>query len=222
MSRKRWSAFCLLPSAAGFLASGFWLLTPAHAADKKLTEIAESAINVEAAHAQQDHVQLVAGALMVAVLAIMTEVILIGSPSFFKSLSASMVVIVTNNLLRLIGGDSALSVFAIVNRLYSGLNTPQTGIMQGMQPILGYNFGQKRFGRVRKTIIYSLGTATAYGLIVCSLCLLLPAPLIALLIFFGFYPKPLLDVINPAVTATMHDIGKTDPTPSAQVQEAGK
>ena len=48
-----------------------------------------------------------------------------------------MVVIVTNNLLRLIGGDSALSVFAIVNRLYSGLNTPQTGIMQGMQPIWG-------------------------------------------------------------------------------------
>ena len=29
------------------------------------------------------------------------------------------------------------------------------------------------------------------------------APLIALLIVFGFYPKPLLDVINPAVAATM-------------------
>jgi NADH-quinone oxidoreductase subunit M len=46
------------------------------------------------------------------------------------------------------------------------------------------------------------------------------APLIALLVFFGFYPKPLLDVINPAVAATMHDVGKTDPAPS--VQEAGK
>lgn len=112
---------------------------------------------------------------------IMVEVILIGFPSFFKSLSASMVVIITNNLLKLIGGDSALGVFAIVNRLYSGLNTPQTGIMQGMQPILGYNFGQKRFGRVRKTITYSLGAAVAYGLMVCSLCLLIPATLIALL-----------------------------------------
>lgn len=112
---------------------------------------------------------------------IMVEVILIGFPSFFKSLSASMVVIITNNLLKLMGGDSALGVFAIVNRLYSGLNTPQTGIMQGMQPILGYNFGQKRFGRVRKTITYSLGAAVAYGLMVCSLCLLIPATLIALL-----------------------------------------
>jgi NADH-quinone oxidoreductase subunit M len=41
------------------------------------------------------------------------------------------------------------------------------------------------------------------------------APLIALLLFFGFYPKPLLDVINPAVAATLSDIGKSDPAPSA-------
>src|SRR6185369_11920230 len=43
---------------------------------------------------------------------------------------------------------------------------------------------------------------------------LVVAPLIALLLFFGFYPKPLLDVINPAVAATMHDLGKSDPAPT--------
>src|SRR4051812_3418412 len=37
------------------------------------------------------------------------------------------------------------------------------------------------------------------------------APLIALILVFGFYPKPVLDVINPAVKATLSDIGKTDP-----------
>jgi NADH-quinone oxidoreductase subunit M len=47
------------------------------------------------------------------------------------------------------------------------------------------------------------------------------APLIVLLLFFGFYPKPLLDVINPAVVATLHDINKVDPTPGIS-QEAGK
>jgi NADH-quinone oxidoreductase subunit M len=46
------------------------------------------------------------------------------------------------------------------------------------------------------------------------------APLIALLVVFGFYPQPLLNVINPAVAATMQDVGRTDPAPS--VQEAGK
>jgi NADH-quinone oxidoreductase subunit M len=39
------------------------------------------------------------------------------------------------------------------------------------------------------------------------------APLIALIIFFGVYPKPLLDVINPAVKATLSDVHKTDPAP---------
>jgi NADH-quinone oxidoreductase subunit M len=48
------------------------------------------------------------------------------------------------------------------------------------------------------------------------------APLVVLLIVFGFYPKPLLDVINPAIAATMHDIGATDPAPSSTTQEAGK
>ena len=41
------------------------------------------------------------------------------------------------------------------------------------------------------------------------------APLVALLIIFGFYPKPVTDVINPAVQATMQDVGTTDPAPAA-------
>ncbi len=49
---------------------------------------------------------------------------------------------------------------------------------------------------------------------------LVVAPLVVLLVIFGFYPKPLLDVINPAVAATLHDVGKQDPAPS--IQEAGK
>jgi putative MATE family efflux protein len=109
------------------------------------------------------------------------EVILIGFPSLVKSLGASLVVIITNNLLKTIGGDSALSIFAIVGRLYSSLNTPQTGIVQGMQPILGYNFGRKNFERVRKTITYSLCSSVIYGLLISSLCLLIPAALIGLL-----------------------------------------
>jgi len=39
------------------------------------------------------------------------------------------------------------------------------------------------------------------------------APLILLLLFLGFYPKPVTDVINPAVQATMQDVGKSDPAP---------
>jgi putative MATE family efflux protein len=112
---------------------------------------------------------------------VMGEVVLIGLPSLIKSLSSSLVVIIMNNLLKVLGGDSALSIFAIVSRLYSSLNTPQTGLVQGMQPIVGFNFGQKKFERVRKTIAYSLGASGIYGLLVSILCLVLPGALLGLL-----------------------------------------
>ena len=41
------------------------------------------------------------------------------------------------------------------------------------------------------------------------------APLIALMIFLGFYPKPLTDVITPSVQRTLHDVGVTDPAPTS-------
>jgi NADH-quinone oxidoreductase subunit M len=41
------------------------------------------------------------------------------------------------------------------------------------------------------------------------------APLVVLLLILGFYPKPVTDVINPAVEATMQDVGTTDPAPTA-------
>ncbi|WP_437287419.1 MATE family efflux transporter [Sorangium sp. So ce406] len=112
---------------------------------------------------------------------IIIEVLTIGAPSLIKSASVSLIAIVTNNLLRLIGGDGALSVFAIVSRLYAGLIAPQTGIVQGMQPLVGYNFGQKKLERVREAIRLSLGAAVVYGSLVCGICLLMPAALIALL-----------------------------------------
>jgi NADH-quinone oxidoreductase subunit M len=40
------------------------------------------------------------------------------------------------------------------------------------------------------------------------------APLIAVIVALGFYPKPVLDVINPAISRTMQTVGVTDPTPT--------
>jgi NADH-quinone oxidoreductase subunit M len=44
--------------------------------------------------------------------------------------------------------------------------------------------------------------------------LLAVAPLVVLLIGAGVYPKPVLDIINPAVKATMAQVRVTDPTPA--------
>lgn len=112
---------------------------------------------------------------------IIGEVLMIGLPSFLKSISASLVVIITNNLLKVLGGDSALGVFAIVSRLYAAIGIPQTGIVQAMQPLVGFNYGQQRFARVRRTITLSLRVTVGYGIVVCAICLLIPGILIGML-----------------------------------------
>ncbi|MXP21633.1 NADH-quinone oxidoreductase subunit M [Gordonia sp. HNM0687] len=48
------------------------------------------------------------------------------------------------------------------------------------------------------------------------------APLLALLLVFGVYPKPLLDIIDPAVAHTMSTIGEQDPAPTIAVPTEGE
>ena len=48
---------------------------------------------------------------------------------------------------------------------------------------------------------------------------LVVAPLIGLILVIGFYPKPLLDVINPAIAATLEDLGRSDPGTATATQE---
>jgi NADH-quinone oxidoreductase subunit M len=45
------------------------------------------------------------------------------------------------------------------------------------------------------------------------------APLIAVIVALGFFPKPLLDVINPAVDRTMQHVGVSDPEPRVPAAE---
>lgn len=110
-----------------------------------------------------------------------SEILMIGLPSLAKNLSASLLAVVINNLLKNLGGDGALSVFAVVNRIYLALSIGQLGIVQAMQPILGYNFGQRNTLRIQQTIQLSLMATVAYGLVMCALCLMFPEHLIALL-----------------------------------------
>jgi NADH-quinone oxidoreductase subunit M len=44
-------------------------------------------------------------------------------------------------------------------------------------------------------------------------------PIAALTIVLGFFPAPLLNVINPAVDRVMISIGATDPEPTVQSAE---
>jgi NADH-quinone oxidoreductase subunit M len=49
---------------------------------------------------------------------------------------------------------------------------------------------------------------------------LVVAPLIAAFLVLGFYPKPALDMLNPAVSTTLQFVGVTDPAPTAPTSAA--
>ena len=46
------------------------------------------------------------------------------------------------------------------------------------------------------------------------------APILAIIVFLGLFPGPVLNVISPAVTRTMHQVGVTDPKPEHPVPAA--
>lgn len=46
--------------------------------------------------------------------------------------------------------------------------------------------------------------------------LLVVGPLVVLLIVLGVYPKPVADIVNPAVKQTMSDVHKSDPKPEVE------
>ena len=106
---------------------------------------------------------------------LLREILLTGLPSFLQTMGYSIAMVVVNRLLREQGGDLAISTYGIVSKIWTFLGLCVTGLVQGVQPIVGYNFGEKKFGRVRETMRKSCGILGCYG-IGAFLLMLLGAP----------------------------------------------
>lgn len=92
------------------------------------------------------------------------EIISVGLPSFLNNLGSSLIITVFNHMLSAAGGAMALGAYAILSRITSVLFTPFTGIMQGIQPIIGYNYGDRNYKRVRDTVRCAFLADFVYGL----------------------------------------------------------
>ncbi len=106
------------------------------------------------------------------------SIVTIGSPMFAMQLAASMMNAILNNQLRLHGGDLAISVMGIVYAVALFIAMPIFGITQGAQPIIGYNYGAKRFDRVKKTLQTAILFASAICLSGFLVVMLLPSQVI--------------------------------------------
>lgn len=84
----------------------------------------------------------------------------IGISPFSMQLAASLVQVISNNALLKYGGDNAVGGMTIINSISTIFLMPIFGLNQGMQPIIGYNYGAKKYDRVKQAVKYPQIAAT--------------------------------------------------------------
>ena len=98
-----------------------------------------------------------------------TDSLAIGLGPFLMNLASCIVVLFINQQLGKWGGDLAIGAYGIVNRVTFLFVMIVFGFNQGMQPIAGYNYGARQYGRVREVYLKTAmwGTiVTVFGFIV--------------------------------------------------------
>ena len=92
--------------------------------------------------------------------AMVREIFLVGSSEFVRLGTGSIVVGILNNALAAYGGPESVAVYGIVNRSLSISFMCLLGIAQGMQPVLGFNYGAGLMDRSRRVMLLTVGAAS--------------------------------------------------------------
>ncbi len=96
---------------------------------------------------------------------VIKSILYIGMAPFLINVAGSAINAIVNNSLLTYGGDDAIASVVVFNRFVTIFVFVVIGICQGMQPILGYNYGARRFDRLFGT----LRLAAICGVIVTSI-----------------------------------------------------
>lgn len=83
---------------------------------------------------------------------VIKAILYIGMAPFLINVAGSMINAIINNSLLKYGGDDAIAAVVVFNRFVTIFVMVVVGICQGMQPILGYNYGSGRYDRLFKTL----------------------------------------------------------------------
>lgn len=96
---------------------------------------------------------------------IVNAIVRIGVAPFLMQIGASLVMVVFNLRVMLFGGSTAVAALGIVNRVLMLVVMPVSGISQGAQPIIGYNYGARRYDRVVEALKKAIYASTVICLI---------------------------------------------------------
>jgi putative MATE family efflux protein len=96
---------------------------------------------------------------------ILRAILAIGIAAFAMTVAGSLSAVFVNRTLVTFGGDLAISSYGLIQRIMMFALMPGIVIGQGMQPILGFNYGAKRYDRALKVIKIAVIAATSYSII---------------------------------------------------------
>lgn len=105
---------------------------------------------------------------------ILVSVVSIGASPFLINCAGCAINAIVNNMLYKYGGDSSVAAMGIFTTYTQLLVTVVIGICQGMQPIIGYNYGAMLFGRLRRTYYLAAVAASAVCLLGAMVSLICP------------------------------------------------
>lgn len=106
------------------------------------------------------------------------EITALGMAGFIMQGTNCLVQVVCNATLKRYGGDLYVGIMTVINSVREILSLPVSGLTSGAQPVLGYNYGAKQFGRVCQGIRFTaavgiLYTVLAWVIVICCPHLLL-------------------------------------------------
>lgn len=108
------------------------------------------------------------------------RIISLGLAGFFVNLTNSLVQVVCNATLQTWGGDLYVGVMTIINSIREVVLMPVTGLSNGSQPVLGYNYGAGEYGRVRQGIRFSALVVVSYSALVWLTVMVAPGTLMGM------------------------------------------
>jgi putative MATE family efflux protein len=111
---------------------------------------------------------------------IVWKILAIGASPFLMQILTSLSNILVNTGAERYGGDLAVSGIGVLVSIQVLISLALMGISQGIQPILGFNFGAKKFDRIRETLVYALVVATVIATVVWGVTQLFPAQIVSL------------------------------------------
>ena len=102
------------------------------------------------------------------------NIVAIGVSPFLMQTTSCIIVIFMNNQFVHYGGDMAVGAYSIANSMAMVFFMFVMGVNQGMQPIVGYNFGAEKFDRMQRCLWLAIAAGTVILLFGWILCMLFP------------------------------------------------